>query len=157
MVLDSEIKRNYVRVAPLTIRSANPEGNSIMTLEDEMQEFNVGTNYICNVDWYLNGELKVFESNVSNSSYYNRNLTPGFYNLTSLAKVRDEEDMHSWNWTVREWNPWETSTSVEGRKVSTAELQEAIHFYQNGLQIPRTGAEISNGTLKGLMTSWREN
>jgi PKD repeat protein len=153
---DSEVKTNYVKVAPLTITSANPEESSILTLQGEMQEFNVSTNYICNVGWYLNGELRN-NSSFSNSSYYNDSLTPGFYSLISLAEVRNEKDMHSWNWTVHEWNRWETSTSTEGRKVSTAELQEAVHLYQNGLQIPETGAVISNETLKGLITNWREN
>jgi C1A family cysteine protease len=152
---DSEVKTSYVKVAPLTITSANPEGSSILTLKGERQEFNVSTNYMCNVSWYLNGELKN-HSSFSNRSYYNDTLTPGFYSLTALAEVRNEKDTHNWNWTVHEWNRWETSTSTEGRKVSTAELQEAIHLYQNGLQIPETGAAISNETLKGLITNWRE-
>ncbi len=60
-------------------------------------------------------------------------LSPGFYNVTALAESGDEKLMHSWDWTVREWNPWENSTSQEGKNVTTAELQEAIHYYQNGL------------------------
>jgi len=155
--LDSEIKIVDVKVTPLSIKSANPEGSSLTTLQGDTQKFNISTNHICNINWYLNGELKIFESNVSNSSYYNGNISPGFYNVTSLAEVRDERDMHNWGWIVREWNPWESLTSDEGKNVSTAELQEAIHFYLNKLQIPKTRAQITNETLKELITVWREN
>jgi len=154
--LDSETKSNYVRVAPLSISSVNPKDNPI-TFQGDMQEFSISTNNICNVNWYLNGDLKVSEFNVNNSSYYNSNISPGFYNITSIVEVRDEKDIHSWNWTVHQWNPWESSTSEGGKNVSTAELQEVIHFYQNGLQIPKNGAVVTSETLNELITIWREN
>jgi C1A family cysteine protease len=153
---DSETKNNYVTVSPLSINSANPQGN-VTTLQGDIQEFNIGTNYICNITWYLNGELKASESSVNRGSFYNDTLSTGFYNVTAIAEARDEKDTHSWNWAVREWNPWESSNSKEGKNVSTAEMQEAIHFYQNGLQIPKTGSEVTSETLKELINIWRES
>jgi hypothetical protein len=143
-------------VSPLSINSANPQGN-VTTLQGDTQEFNVGTNYICNITWYLNGELKVSESSVNRGSFYNGTLSPGFYNVAAIAEARDEKDMHSWNWAVREWNPWESSNSKEGKNVSTAEMQEAIHFCQNRLQIPKTGSEVTSETLKELINTWKES
>ena len=152
---DSETKSNYVTVIPLSITSANPQG-SVISVQGDVQRFNVITNHICNISWYLNGELKSPEFNVNKSSYYNGALSTGSYNVTALAEARDEIDMHSWEWTVHEWNPWESSTSKEGKNVTTAELQEAIHYYQNGLQIPRTGSKVTSELLKEFITVWRE-
>jgi len=65
--------------------------------------------------------------------------------------------MNSWNWTVRDWNSWDNSTSQEGENISTVELQQAIHIYHNGLKIPGTGAELTSERLKELIRLWREN
>ena len=99
-----------------------------------MQEFNISTNHTCNISWYLNGEFKSSQSSVKSSSYSDSTLSPGFYNLTALAESGNEKVMNSWNWTVTRLEPWDNSTSREGENVSTAELQEAIHIYHNGLQ-----------------------
>ena len=120
-----------------------------------MQRFNIKTNHVCNISWFLDGELKAPEINVNNSSYYDGSLTPGFYNVSILAEARDEQAAYSWNWTVHEWNPWESSTSKEGKNVTTAELQEAIHYYQHGLQIPRTGSRVTSDFLKELIKVWQ--
>jgi hypothetical protein len=142
-------------VAPLSINSVSPGGN-ITSYKEEKQEFSVSTNYVCNVSWYLNGESKDFESNVKNSSYSEIIRSPGFYNVTAFARTEDERVTQSWNWTVRAWNPWDSPTSLEGENISTGELQEAIHIYQNGLQIPETGAELTSERLKELIQLWRE-
>jgi PKD repeat protein len=152
---DTETKSNYVTVTPLSINSAYPQG-SARSVQGDIQKFSINTNHICNISWYLNGELKVPELNVNNSSYYSGSLSPGFYNVTSLAEARDEKTAHSWDWTVCEWNPWESMTSKEGKNVTTAELQEAIHYYQNGLQIPKNGSKVTSELLKELITVWRE-
>ena len=152
---NSEIKNNYVTVTPLSITSANPQGSAI-SVQGDVQRFSVNTNHICNISWYLNGELKFPELNVNKSSYYNGSPTPGFYNVTCLAEARDEKAAYSWNWTVHEWNSWESSTSKEGKNVTTAELKEAIHYYQDGLQIPRNGSKVTSELLKELITVWRE-
>jgi hypothetical protein len=153
---DSEIKSNYVTVTPLSISSANPLQN-VSSAQGDVQRFSIKTNRICNISWYLNGELKVHESNVNNSQYHTGSLVPGFYNVTSLAEYGNEKAVHSWDWTVREWNPWESSTSREGRNVTTAELQEAIHYYQNGLQIPRIGSKVTSDMLKKIILVWQES
>ncbi len=152
---DTETKTDYIKVAPLSINSASPVEN-VATYKGEKQEFSVSTNYACNISWYLNGESRGSESSVKDSSYTEVIRSPGFYNITAIARTRDENVAHSWNWTVRTWNPWDGSASQEGENISTEELQEAIHIYRNGLQIPETGAELTGERFKKLIQLWRE-
>ena len=153
--LDTETKPGYITVTPLSINSASPGGN-ITSYKGEKQEFSVSTNYVCNVSWYLNGESRNSESDVKNSSYSESISSPGIYNVTALARTGDEKVTQSWNWTVRAWNPWDNPTSQEEENISTEELQEAIHIYRNGLQIPETGAELTDERLKEIIQLWRE-
>lgn len=152
---DTEIKPGYITVVPLSINLASPIGN-ITTYKGEGQEFSINTNYICDVNWYLNGENRSSESLIKNSSYSEIILSPGFYNVTAIARTEEEEVIQSWNWTVRAWNPWDSPASQEGEKISTEELREAIHIYCNGLRIPETGAKITKERLKELILLWRE-
>ena len=126
----------------------------LQLMKERSQEFNLSTNYACNISWYLNGESRGSESRVKNSSYSDNIRSPGFYNITALARTGDEKFMHSWNWTVRAWNPWKNLTSQEGENISTEELQEAIHIHRNGLEIPETGAELTDERLKELISLW---
>jgi C1A family cysteine protease/PKD repeat protein len=153
---DSETKNNYVTAASFSIDSANPEG-SITTYQGDIQEFNISINRTCDISWYLNGEFKGSQSSVQSSSYSDAILSPGFYNITALAESGGEKLMNSWNWTVRDWNSWDNSTSREGENISTVELQQAIHIYHNGLKVPGTGAELTSERLKELIRLWREN
>lgn len=41
--------------------------------------------------------------------------------------------------------------------INTEELQEAIHIYRSGIQIPETGAEITDERLIELIQLWRES
>ena len=152
---DTETKTGYITVAPLSINSASPNGD-ITSYKGENREFSISTNYVCNVSWYLNGESKSSESSVSNSSYSEIVLSPGFYNVTALAETGDEKVIQSWNWTVSDWNFWDSPTSPEGKNISTEELQEAIHIYQNRLQIPETGAKLTDERLKELILLWQQ-
>lgn len=152
---DTRTKPGYITVVPLSINSASPGGN-ITTYKGERQEFSVSTNYVCNVSWYLNGENRSFEALVKNGSYSEIIRSPGFYNVTAVARTGDEEVIQNWNWTVRTWNPWDSPASQEGEKISTKELQEAIYIYRNGLQIPETGAKLTSERLKELILLWRE-
>lgn len=152
---DTETKTDYIKVAPLSINSASPVEN-VVTYKGEKQEFSVSTNYACNISWYLNGESRGSESSVKDSSYTEVIRSPGSYNITAIARTLDENVAHSWNWTVRTWSPWDSSASQEGENISTEELQEAIHIYRNGLQIPETGAELTGERLKELIQLWRE-
>lgn len=153
---DSKTKNNYVTTVSFSIDSANPEG-SITTYQGDIQEFNNSINRTCDISWYLNGEFKGSQSSVQSSSYSDAILSPGFYNITALAESGGEKLMYSWNWTVRDWNSWDNSTSREGENISTVELQQAIHIYHNGLKIPGTGAELTSERLKELIRLWREN
>ncbi|MPM72371.1 hypothetical protein SDC9_119345 [bioreactor metagenome] len=152
---DSEIKSNYITVAPLSMISANPSGN-VTAYEGEGQEFNISTNYNTTVNWYLNGTKKLTESSVKNSSYSNSTLSPGIYNVTVLATAGNERVTRTWIWTILDWNPWDDLTSEEGKKITTAELQEAIHIYENNLSIPGTGVELTSGRLIELIRLWKE-
>ena len=152
---DTETKTGYITVAPLSINSASPKGD-ITSYKGENREFSISTNHVCNVSWYLNGESKSSESSVSNSSNSEIVLSPGFYNVTALAETGDEKVIQSWNWTVSDWNPWDSPTSQEGKNISTEELQEAIHIYQNRLQIPETGAKLTDERLKELILLWQQ-
>jgi C1A family cysteine protease/PKD repeat protein len=151
---DSKTNSNYVTVIPLSITSAIPEGR-VISVQGDVQRFSIKTNHVCNVSWYLNGELKIHELNVNNSSYYSGSLSPGLYTVSCLAEARDEKAGYSWDWTVHEWNPWESSTLKDGKNVTTSELQEAIHYYQNGLQIPKSGLKVTSDLLKELIEVWR--
>lgn len=152
---DTETKPGYIKVASLSINSTSP-GENVTTYKGEKQEFSVSTNYACNVSWYLNGESRGSESSVKDSSYTEVIRSPGFYNITAIATTGNERTTQSWNWTVRTWNPWDIPVSQEGENISTEELQEAIHIYRNSLQIPETGAELTNERLKELIQLWRE-
>ncbi len=152
---DTETKPGYITVIPLSISSTRPTG-SVTTYNGEKQEFGIITNHVCDVNWYLNGERKGSEFRVKSSSYSEIIHSPGFYNVTVLAINGDEKVTRSWNWTVYAWNPWDDPASQEGKNVSTEELQKAIHIYRNGLQIPETGAELTNERLKELILLWQE-
>ncbi|MDQ1253774.1 MAG: hypothetical protein QG646_2963 [Euryarchaeota archaeon] len=153
---DSETKNNYVTVTPLSITSANPTG-SVSSVQGDVQEFNIKTNHNCNISWYLNGDLELSELNVNNSLYYTGNPVPGFYNVTSLAEYGNEKAVNNWDWTVRELSPWEISTSSAGRNVTTSELQEAIHYYQNGLQISHNSSKVTRDMLKKIILVWQDS
>jgi C1A family cysteine protease len=152
---DTETKHGYIKVSPLSINSVNPRGN-VITYEGEKQEFSVSTNYPCNISWYLNEESRGFKFRVKNSSYTEVIRSPGSYNVKAIARIGDEKVIQSWNWTVHTWNPWDSPTSQEGENISIEELQEAIHIYCNRLQIPETGAELTDERLKELIQLWRE-
>ncbi|WP_292389532.1 lectin like domain-containing protein [Methanosarcina sp. UBA5] len=152
---DTETKPGYIKVASLSIDSASP-GENVTTYKGEKQEFSVSTNYACDVSWYLNGESRGSESRVKESSYTEVIRSPGFYNITAIARNGNERVTQSWNWTVRTWNLWDDPASQEGENISTEELQEAIHFYRNGLQIPETGEELTDERLKEMIQLWRE-
>ena len=152
---DSETKRDYITVTPLSILSASPGGN-ITTYEGEKQEFSISTNHNSTVSWDLNGEVKLSESSVKSSLYSNSNLSPGNYTVTVHAVTGTKTVTHTWNWTVLDWNPWDDSTSLEGTSISTGELQEAIHVYKNNLTIPNTGVELTSSRLEELIRLWRE-
>lgn len=154
---DSVTKNNYVTVTPLLITSANPT-EKVNSVLGDAQRFTIKTNHICNISWFLNGDLELRELNVNNSLFYTGNLSgPGFYNVTSLAEYGNEKAVHSWSWTVLEWNPWESSSSSAGRNVTTSELQEAIHYYQNGLQISNNGSKVTKELLKKIILIWQES
>jgi len=152
---DTETKPGYINVASLSINSAIP-GENVTTYKGEKQEFSVGTNYACNISWYLNGESRGSESSIKDSSYTETIRSPGFYNITAIARTGDENVAQSWNWTIWTWNPWDSLASQERENISTEELQEAIHIYRNDLQIPETGAELTDERLKELIQLWRE-
>ncbi|AKB75054.1 Cell surface protein [Methanosarcina lacustris Z-7289] len=152
---DSETKSNYITVTPLSILSANP-GENITTYEGEEQKFSISTNHNSTVSWYLNEVVKLSESGVKSSSYSNSALSSGIYTVTARAVTGNETVIRTWNWTVRDWNPWDNSTSQEGTNISTGELQEAIHFYKNSLPIPNTGVELTSSRLGILIRLWRE-
>lgn len=152
---DIEIKSNYVTVTPLSMLSVNPAGN-VTTYEGEGQGFNISTNHNTTVNWYLNGTKKLTESGVKISSYSNSTLPPGTYNVTVLATAGNERVTRIWIWTILDWNPWDDLTSEEGRNISTGELQEAIHIYENSLPIPETGVELTSERLIELIRLWRE-
>ncbi|AKB18617.1 Cell surface protein [Methanosarcina sp. WWM596] len=151
---DSETKSNYITVTPLTILSANP-GENITTYEGEEQEFSISTNHASTVTWYLNGVVKHSESGVKSSSYSGAS-SPGIYNVTSRALTGSETAIRTWNWTVRDWNPWDNSTSQGGKNISTEELQEAIHVYKNSLPVPATEVELTSERLEKLIKLWYE-
>jgi len=153
--LDSEIKSNYITVTPLSILSASPSGN-IATYEGEEQAFSISTNHSSTVNWYLNGVVKLSESGVKSSSYSNSALSPGNYTVTARAATGSETVVHTWSLTVRDWNPWDDSTSKGGTSISTGELQEAIHVYKNSLPIPNTEVELTSSRLEELIMLWRE-
>lgn len=152
---DSETKAHYIKVIPLSILSASPGGN-ITTYEGERQEFNISTNHNTTVNWYINGTKRLTEYGVKNSSYSDSTLSPGTYNVAVLATTGNERVIRTWNWTVRDWNPWDDLTSEEGKNISTGELQEAVHIYKNSLPIPGTGVELTGERLIELIRLWKE-
>ncbi|HII80490.1 MAG TPA: PKD domain-containing protein [Methanosarcina sp.] len=152
---DSMTKSNYITVTPLSMLSSNPVGN-VITYEGDRQGFNISTNHNTTVNWYLNGKKKLTESGVKNSSYSDSTLSPGTYNVTVLATAGKEEVTRTWIWTIHDWNPWDNLTSQKGKNISTGELQEAIHIYENSLPIPETGVELTSERLIELIRLWRE-
>jgi C1A family cysteine protease len=153
---DSEAKSKYIVVTPLSILSTKP-GSSVITYEGERQEFNISTNHNTTVNWYLNGKKKLAESGVKYSSYSNSVLSPGTYNITVLATTGDKNIVHTWKWTILDWNPWDDFTSQEGTNISTGELQEAIHIYKNNLPVPDSGAKMTGFRLEELIELWQKN
>jgi C1A family cysteine protease/PKD repeat protein len=151
---DSETKNSYVVVTDFSITSANSTGN-VTTYQGDLQRFNISTSYTCDVNWYLNGKSKLSDYSVKNSSYSENTLSPGFYNVTVYGETAGQRVTNSWNWIIVDWNPWDNLTSQEGEKISTNELQEAIHIYNNMLPIPETGVELTAERLKELIRLWK--
>lgn len=152
---DSEIKSSYITVTPLSIISTNPS-EDVITYEGDEQDFNISTNHNSTISWYLNGVVKLSESDVRTSNYSSGDLSPGNYTVSSRAVTGSEKVVSNWNLTVRDWNPWDDSSSQEGENISTEELQEAIHIYKNSLPIPETGVELTSGRLVELIRLWKE-
>lgn len=152
---DTEIKPGYITVSPLSIISSSPGGN-ITTYEGERQEFNISTNHNTSANWYVNGTKKLTETGVKSSSYSESTLFPGTYDVTVLVITGNENVMLTWNWTVVDWNPWDDLTSLDGKNISTEELQEAIHIYKNGLPIPGTETKLTDEGLIKLIRLWKE-
>ncbi|MDI9394861.1 MAG: lectin like domain-containing protein [Euryarchaeota archaeon] len=152
---DSMTKSQYITLTPLSMPSAYPVGNAI-TNEGDRQEFKISTNHNTTVNWYLNGEKKLTEYGVKNSSYSESTLSPGTYNVTVFATAGKEEVTRRWIWTIQDWNPWNDLTSQEGKNISTGELQEAIHIYESKLPIPESGVELRSEMLIELIRLWRE-
>jgi hypothetical protein len=142
-------------VTPLSIISTNPS-EDVITYEGDEQEFNISTNHNSTISWYLNGVVKLSESDVRTSNYSSRDLSPGNYTVSARAVTGSEKVVSNWNLTVRDWNPWDDSSSQEGENISTEELQEAIHIYKNSLPIPETGVELTSGRLVELIRLWKE-
>jgi len=153
---DSETKSNYITVAPLSILSSSPSGNITTIYEGDGQAFRISTNHNSTVSWYLNGVLKRSESGLTSTYYSNSALSPGTYTVIASAVTGSETVAYTWTWTVRDWNPWDDSTSQEGTGISTGELQEAIHVYKNNLSVPNTGVELTSSRLEELIRLWRE-
>ena len=55
---------------------------------------------------------------------------------------------------IEDWNPWNDSDSDGGEKITTAELQEAIHCWLNDEPAPKTGAEITTERLQEVIHLW---
>lgn len=56
--------------------------------------------------------------------------------------------------TVEDWNPWNDPDSDGGEKITTPELQEAIHCWLNDEPAPKTGAEITTERLQEVIHLW---
>jgi len=58
------------------------------------------------------------------------------------------------HFTQVDWNPWNDPDSDGGEKITTAELQEAIHCWLNDEPAPKTGAEITTARLQEVIHQW---
>ncbi|MCW7079392.1 MAG: hypothetical protein OCU22_09755, partial [Canidatus Methanoxibalbensis ujae] len=64
---------------------------------------------------------------------------------------------YTWSFTTEgmgDWNPWNDPDSDGGEKITTAELQEAIHCWLNDESAPKTGAEITTARLQEVIHQW---
>ncbi len=151
----SETKTAYISVEPLFISGSLPEGD-VESFEDETAEFSISTNYPCTISWYLDGAEIKSGAGISASSYTSSTAAPGTHKVTATAEEGYENRQDSWNWTVRDWNPWDNPGSEEGTNVTTEELQESIHCYLNGLEFTESGAESTDERLGQLIQMWLE-
>ncbi len=60
------------------------------------------------------------------------------------------------NTTIKafDWNPWNNPDSDGGEKITTTELQEAIHCWLNDEPAPKTDAEITTERLQEVIHQW---
>jgi len=151
----SKTKTVYISVEPLSISSSSPAAD-LESFDDETAEFNISTNYPCTISWYLDGTEIKSGAGISASSYTSSTAVPGVYNVTATAEEGYESRQESWNWTVRDWNPWDNPDSEEGTNVTTEELQKSIHCYLNGLEFTESGANSTNERLGQLIQMWLE-
>jgi PKD repeat protein len=61
------------------------------------------------------------------------------------------------NTSSDDWNPWNDSTSLDGSKITTSELQKGIECWLYDLSAPTTGATITTPRLQQLIGLWLES
>ena len=61
------------------------------------------------------------------------------------------------NTSSDDWNPWNDTTSLDGSKITTSELQKGIECWLYDLSAPTTGAMITTPRLQQLIGLWLES
>ena len=58
---------------------------------------------------------------------------------------------------TEDWNPWDDLDSEDGIKISTNELQRAIHYWLNDMSLENTNEIVTTDRLQYLIHLWLEN
>jgi len=83
--------------------------------------------------------------------------TKYYWKVVARDEHGAESESEIWEFTTIEppdWNPWDDPDSDGGARVTTAELQEAIHCWLNDEPAPKTGAEITTERLQEVIHLW---
>ncbi|MDD4497622.1 MAG: hypothetical protein PHV51_05660 [Methanosarcinaceae archaeon] len=53
-----------------------------------------------------------------------------------------------------DWNPWDGPDSEGGKLITTPELQEAVYYWLNDIEVPETGETLTTERLQEIIDCW---
>jgi len=74
----------------------------VSNIEGEPRTFNITTDQVVNITWYINGSELYTDHSVTEASYTNTSAVHGHYNVSAVANNANGTVMQTWLWTVTE-------------------------------------------------------
>jgi hypothetical protein len=126
-----------------------------------------------NGSWQLTPyQISVLERNINGNELFLSNFYPIIWSnwhdsiffpprsYELLPELKDgfditPSDMNEFE--IEDWNPWDDMDSENGVKISTNELQQAIHYWLNDMSFENTNETITTERLQYLIHLWLES
>lgn len=88
-----------IPLSPPAITSSAPP-SPVNDIVGSSKTFNITTDQIVNVTWYINGISIQSNNGVTNAGYTNISALPGIWNVSAIATNANGSTIHSWTWNV---------------------------------------------------------